>query len=208
MSRFLIALLAAAAAGAAYRDGPPPAHTGAFGEPDCGACHFDAARDDAEGEVDLQAPDRYRPGRAYDLEVGIRRPGIAAGGFQLSARFADGPEAGGPAGTLEPLTPRTGIRREGGVAYASHTADGVSAEQAGEIRWAVRWTAPCRARGPVAFDVAAQAANDDDSEFGERLYTTRRVAGPVRADRTPPAALRDRSTPDAPLSTTPGEEHP
>lgn len=190
----LVLVASAGAAGAAgavvvYRAGPPPAHTGAFGEPDCGECHFDAARNDREGSARILAPDSYQPGHSHTLTVELRRPALAAAGFQLSARYLHGPAAGEQAGTLESLDGRTAVEiTEEGIMYASHTAAGAApgpgnhaahgdesgVAEHGVARWTLRWTAPADG-GDVAFDLAAQVANDDDSEFGETLYTSRRV---------------------------------
>ena len=177
--------LASLGAGVAYRTGPPPGHTGAFGEPDCGACHFDALRDDPDGAATLDAPAHYVPGGRYDLTVTVRHRALGAAGFQLSARFLEGDRKGLQAGTLEPAGP--GAREEegeNGVAYVSHTSGGVTPDVTAEDgaegvrRWTVAWTAP-EAVGPVAFDLAANAANDDDSEFGDRIYLTRHTAAPT-----------------------------
>jgi hypothetical protein len=37
--------------------------------------------------------------------------------------------------------------------------------------WAVEWTAPAQALADVAIHVAANAANDDNSEFGDHIFT-------------------------------------
>ena len=174
----LAAATTAAAGVAAYRTGPPAGHTGAFGEPDCGACHFDAERGDTEGSVVIHAPAGFRPGESYDVRVVVRRPGLAAAGFQLSARFAAGGRCGQQAGTLAAPGPDTQVvEGDNGVAYASHSEAGVVASGEGVREWTLRWTAPASG-GPVAFDVAANAANDDSSEFGDRLYSTRHLAEP------------------------------
>jgi hypothetical protein len=170
----LTAAVCAAAAGA-YRTGPPPGHTGAFGEPDCGACHFDAARNDTTGRLRLSAPDAYRAGHSYEIAVTLRHPAIPSAGFQLAARFLDGPRAGAQAGTLEASGPRTRVQiGENDVAYASHTEAGVTPREADIASWTISWTAPPEGAA-VALDVAAQVSNDDDSEFGERLYLARRI---------------------------------
>lgn len=180
MIRAGLALAIALSAGGAvaYRAGPPPGHTGAFGEPDCGACHFDAIRDDDAGFVVIHAPDSYEPGTSYEVVVKLRHPDLEAAGFQLSMRFLDGPRAGKQAGALEPVSDRTRVERSiDGVAYASHSAAGAAPEASGRARWTVRWTAPAHEDAvAVAIDVAAQVANDDDSEFGERLYRFRHIA--------------------------------
>lgn len=199
----------------AYRTGPPPAHTGAFGEPHCGACHFDAIRDDDRGGVVIRGPDAYRPGETYTVVVELTHPALDAAGFQLTARLADGPRGGEQAGSLEPMDGRTRVQvAESGVAYAAHAMDGVAPTSEGTARWELRWTAPGAATrdagtspgtgpGTVAFDVAAQVANDDDSEFGERYYGARRVAvssvGACRGTTTADPVLLE--APAAPLTT-------
>ncbi|MGH7700675.1 MAG: glycoside hydrolase family 9 protein, partial [Gemmatimonadales bacterium] len=70
------------------------------------------------------------------------------------------------------------VRGPGGVPYAQHTAAGSSA-RGDTARWTVEWTAPARSAGAVSFHVAANAANDDDSEFGDFIYASgTRAAAP------------------------------
>jgi hypothetical protein len=178
----LVSVLAVTAVGAAaaYREGPPPGHTGAFGEPDCAACHFDADRADTAGSLKVRAPPAYVPGTLETLDVVLRHPSLAAGGFQLTARFLDGARAGEQAGTLYSATGRTRIQTDDrGVQYASHGEGGAGPTGQGTARWTIRWVTPGDG-GAVAIDVAAQVANDDDSEFGERLYRARVVLEPDR----------------------------
>lgn len=187
MIRAGLALAIALSAGSAvaYRAGPPTGHTGAFGEPDCGACHFDAIRDDDAGSVDIRAPSSYEPGRTYEIVVKLRHPEVPAAGFQLTARFADGSDAGRQAGGLEPGKSRTRVETgDDDVIYASHSVAGVAPEASGLALWTLRWTAPTEGdAAAVAFDVVAQIANDDDSEFGERLYRARHIVRPLRLRR-------------------------
>lgn len=183
-----LAALVSLGAGATYRTGPPPGHTGAFGEPDCAACHFDAVRGDPAGSATVDAPGLYRPGEAYRLTVTVRHARLGAAGFQLSARFTDGEAAGRQAGALEPTGPETRAETwKNGVVYASHTEAGAdpAAQDGGVRRWALTWVAP-ETGGPVAFDLAANAANDDASEFGDRIYRTRHTAHPAPGHATPP----------------------
>jgi hypothetical protein len=170
----------AVGAAAAYREGPPPGHTGAFGEPDCAACHFDADRADTAGSLEVRGPPVYAPGARETLDVVLRHPSLAAGGFQLTARFLEGTRAGEQAGSLAAATVRTRIQTDDrGVQYASHSEAGAGPTGHGTARWTLRWVTPGDG-GPVAIDVAAQVANDDDSEFGERLYRARVILAPDR----------------------------
>ncbi len=73
-----------------------------------------------------------------------------------------------------------------GVTYAQHTEAGSAPTAPGTVSWTVEWRSPAAgthaARAvPVVFHAAANAANDDASEFGDFIYTasaTTRPAGP------------------------------
>jgi hypothetical protein len=186
-----LAALAAAGGAGAYLGAPPPAHTGGFGEPTCAACHRDAPLDEPGGFLTLGAPPRYVPGEEHLLEVRLARPGMASAGFQLSARFAEGELAGRQAGKLTVLpevahpaaaqpgaAPRVQVIAAHDVLYAAHTAAGAAPVRGGEARWRVRWRAPSKAAGPVVFHLAANAGNDDDSEFGDFVYLASAVSRP------------------------------
>ncbi|QXD17168.1 hypothetical protein GQ464_006280 [Rhodocaloribacter litoris] len=163
-----------------YADGPPPAHTGGFGEPTCYACHFDGPETPSAGSLTLDGlPAAYEPGAGYLLTVTLAHPGLGAAGFQLSARLADGQ----PAGTLTPGNARVQVQHveATGMVYAAHTKAGTGLTAPDTARWTLRWTAPT-AGGPVVFHLAANAANGDDSAFGDVIHT--------RADTTAPAPGR------------------
>ena len=184
----LAALIGTGGAGA-YLDAPPPAHTGGFGEPTCAACHRGAPLDDATGTLTLAAPARYAAGEEHVLEVRLARAGMERGGFQLSARFAEGALAGRQAGVLTVLPeadpgaqrgakPPVQVLAAHDIAFASHTAAGAALASGGEVRWRVRWRAPAKAAGPVAFHVAANAGNHDDSELGDFVYLASAISRP------------------------------
>lgn len=171
-------LLAAASTAAAYRTGAPAAHTGGFGEPHCGACHFNGAAADRPGTAAIEAPAAWTPGRTYDITISVEDPDLAAAGFQLAVRFTESDHAGRQAGQLEPADERTQVSTAAdGVAYAGHSEAGTTVQERGRAAWTLRWTAPDTA-APVIFHVAANAANDDDSEFGDRIYRAERTAQP------------------------------
>ncbi len=157
-----------------FKTGPPPGHTGGFGEPTCRACHSDAGLNEPGGELTISGvPVAYEAGRAYELEVVLRRAGMLRGGFQLATRFADGAAAGTQAGVLAPRDGRSTVIWDtvSHISYIEHNLAGTAlVGDAG--RWIVRWTAPAKAGGVVIFNTAANAANDDDSPLGDFIYTT------------------------------------
>jgi hypothetical protein len=167
-----VALVAApATARLLYLDGPPPGHTGGFGEQSCADCHFDNPVNDGEGAVEISGlPERYEPGETYRITVTVRRPGMALGGFQAAIRFAEGDAEGEQAGSLAPTDDRTSVRELRGVGYISQTVVDAGMED-GAVRWEFDWTAPSPGGpGRVAMHAAGNAADGDDSAFGDYVY--------------------------------------
>ncbi|HEX2207948.1 MAG TPA: choice-of-anchor V domain-containing protein [Longimicrobium sp.] len=163
--------------GRAYPYGAPPGTTGGFGEPTCQMCHFGAELNDPAGSLTIEGlPVQYTPGQAYRLIIRLRRPDMAAAGFQLSARTA----AGVQAGTLAPVDADGSVQVEtaGRIHYAGHTEPGSRLATPGAAAWPVVWTAPATASGPITFHAAANAADDDRSALGDWVYAVERRAGP------------------------------
>jgi len=164
---------------AGFPDGPPPAHTGGFGEPTCRACHFDGDLNAEGGGLTLSGiPETYRPGERYRITITLRRGEMKRGGFQLAARFAEGASSGRQAGSLRALDDRVKVTEAtpGGVQYASHVRPGIQLTEAGRIEWVVEWTAPEAAAGPIVFHAAGNAANGDESQFGDFVHTATQTA--------------------------------
>lgn len=163
----LIAIVSIVAGARPFVDGPPPGFTGGFGQPTCSQCHFEAAGPDREGSLNVEGiPVAYEPGKSYTLTVRLRRPGMRRGGFQMTLRFADGSQAGTLQATDEGVT----VTSDDGIAYGHHTRSGSVADSAGEIVWVLRWAAPKSSNLPLVVHAAGNAANDDDSAFGDHIY--------------------------------------
>jgi hypothetical protein len=172
------ALLAAASPAEASATRPEPGHTGGFGEPTCRSCHFDGPLDASGGSLRLEGlPATARSGSTYRLSVVLERDGLARGGFQLAARFADGALRGRSAGLLRPVDGTVEVIRadDASIDFAHHSPTGTRAATPGELRWTLDWIAPDDG-GRVLFHAAANAANDDDSELGDLVYATEAAA--------------------------------
>jgi hypothetical protein len=174
-------VLAAAPRPAAGRaEGPEPGFTGGFGEPTCTSCHFDSPAEPAAGGLVLEGvPERYAPGEEYTLRLTLRDPGLARAGFQLAARFAEGPAAGRQAGGLAAGGPGAEVVEHGEppLLYARQTSEGSRLVASHKASWTLRWRAPAETGAPVVFHAAANAGNDDDSELGDVVHTTTARSG-------------------------------
>ena len=160
------------AATAAYRDGPPAGFSGGFGEDNCQACHTSEKVNTDPGSVRISAPARYAPGLVYDITVTLSRPGLALGGFQFTARFEDDSSQAGTLAIAPGQEGRIKLLTDRGVQYAYHSRPGTTPAAPDVARWTIRWTAPAGNRA-VQFNVAANAANGDESQFGDFIYTAR-----------------------------------
>ncbi len=158
---------------AVYLEGPPLAHTGSFGGDSCHLCHFDNDLDAPGGSLALTGlPDVFDPSATYRITVTLVRPDMVRGGFQLSARVTDGDHAGRQAGTLWALDGRVQvIEGPDAVVYAQHAKLGTELTGNGMTSWTVEWHPPDTENSPITMHVAANAANNDASEFGDFIYT-------------------------------------
>ena len=176
-------LIAAPLLRAAYVDGPPPAHTGGFGDDTCHACHFENDLDTPGGSLTISGvPDTFDPSRTYRITVSLERPGMGRAGFQLAARLSGGDGVGRPAGVLQAVIGDQLVQvveAPDGVRYAQHTEPGTTLSNPATAAWILEWRPPATGAGTVAFHATANAANDDASEFGDFIYTASATTRPA-----------------------------
>lgn len=177
---FLIALPIALSG---FKEGPYPNVAGGFGDHTCHVCHLDNPMNAPGGSLGLEGvPHSYVAGQTYPLTVTLSREGMKRGGFEIAARFASGRLKGKQAGAWRLLDGRAQIipsTADPALRFVQHTLVGSRAPAPGSNSWTVEWTAPSPAAGPVQFNAAGNAANNDDSPLGDFIYT--------RAVRSTPA---------------------
>jgi hypothetical protein len=169
------AILAALPLGlAAFKEGPYPNVTGGFGEPSCHTCHLDNPLNAPGGTLAMSGvPTAYAPGARYSITVTLTRAGLRRGGFEIAARFAAGALRARQAGRWRPLDARVQLihsQVDPALEFVQHTLAGSHAAVRGRNSWTIEWTAPAPGGGPVEFDVAANASNNDDSPLGDYIY--------------------------------------
>lgn len=169
-----IVLVALPLALIAYRDGPPPDMTGGFGEMTCQSCHSDQPLNDPDGVLEIEGVSgQFTPGRTYRITIRLRRENLRRGGFEMSARFASGPDRGKQAGGFLPLGAAVKVihsETDPRLEFIEQTSEGALAALRGVIEWTFEWAAPMEGSTPVEFDIAGNASNNDSSALGDYIY--------------------------------------
>ena len=181
-------VIAALAVGAtlafAFSTGPPTSKTGApaiagvAAEGICRECHTTFPLNTAGATLEiLDVPQFYLPDTLYTLRVRMTSTFAAPRrwGFEVTAvRATDGQGAGtfdiaGIAG----LQVVNGAGAFASRRYVEHTSNGTFDNNLGPVEWTLRWRAPKPAAGRIFFFVAGNAANSNDLNTGDHIYTAR-----------------------------------
>jgi len=177
-------LLSLAVSTAAFKEGPYPNVTGGFGEQSCRLCHLDNPLNAPGGQLTLAGvPPVFTPGSVYPITVTLAREDMRRGGFEIAARFAGGRQKGRQAGTWKLTDARTQLipgAVDKALSFVQHNLAGSRAATAGANAWTIEWTAPADASAPVQFNVAANAANNDDSPLGDYIYLRSARSSPAK----------------------------
>ncbi|MBD3616360.1 MAG: hypothetical protein HUJ22_07285 [Gracilimonas sp.] len=159
----------------AYNSDDYPEHlagafTGGFNEQTCQSCHFDYDLNKGEGRFSVSGiPNKIQPGKAYKFEIIVEREDLGKAGFQLSSRVRDGRQAG----VFEISENERLMFTEqvpDSLQYVQHSTSGTVPTETGKNRWVVKWHAPEFIEDSIYFNIAANAANGDQSEFGDWIY--------------------------------------
>lgn len=143
----------------AFPDGAPWGAANPEVEQDCANCHFGTEPVLASPALVVRGlPESPQPGETYELNIAFDDPSIVVAGFQLFAQVSDG-----DAGTFK----SSGDDIEFIGASIRSTAPQKSA---GTATWSVQWHAPAALEDPIEFFIAASAANDDGSPFGDTIH--------------------------------------
>lgn len=158
---------------AANTIGPPPGHTGGFGEPTCAVCHDGGELNAPGGTLRVEGlPLEFVPGARYPFDVVFESRDSELAGFQAAMRYVGGGASGSTAGQLQAVTPDVSVTIDSatGVEYVQHTRPDETISDARVVRWPIVWIAPATADS-VAFHVAANGANGDNSPLDDLIYT-------------------------------------
>ncbi len=143
----------------AFPDGAPWGAANPAADQNCASCHFgaDPVRD-SEALVIDGLPVQPAPGAIYELKIIFEDPEIVIAGFQLLVQSRDQ-----QAGTF--VSAGAGVEF---IGAAIRSTAPLRSDQG--VSWAVEWRAPGVVASPIVFYVAASAANDDGSPFGDTIH--------------------------------------
>jgi len=158
----------------AYSTGPPAARTGGFGEPKCTGCHIGMSNT-GPGSVTITVPATYGSAETVSIAVAVNDPNARRWGFQLSARTQSGQQAGTLIVGSDGFTQIVSL---GGIQYIEHTLEGTRGGTPNGVSFRFQWRAPDVSAGPVLFHVAGNAANNNFTETGDRIYTSSATVQP------------------------------
>ena len=156
----------------AHIEGPPPGHTGGFGEPTCATCRIGAPLNEPGSTLEVLGLEAgYRPGQRHPVTIRFESFDMLSAGFQGSFRFEDGERRGARAGEIRPLDDRVSVARaeDGDTDYVQHTRAG-SRPTDSVAEWTFEWRAP-EDEGPIVFHLAANSGSGDDSPLDDLVYT-------------------------------------
>ena len=159
-----------------HLDGP---FTGGFGELTCHSCHFDYDLNREEGSLTIAGiNDTFKAGKNYKLTVTVESEHLEIGGFQMTARFEDGSQAGEFLWDDNRLMLTPSISDK--IQYLQHSDVGTSPTGERKVSWSFNWLAPDDKSKTVIFNIAANAGNYDDSAFGDWIYVKELATSPAR----------------------------
>lgn len=156
----------------AFSTGPPDARTGAPGDSNCTVgCHSSFSLNSGNGNLSLTVPPTYLGGDTLDITVNLNDPGQMRWGFELTV--LDG--SNNPVGNIV-IVDASRTQKSTAVnerQYIKHTSVGTNNGTSDTAPgWDLRWAAPATAVGTVTFYVAGNAANGNNFNTGDYIYTS------------------------------------
>lgn len=152
----MVGLLSAGGLAVAYPEASPWGAADPRAAENCASCHYDFDPVFESETLSIDGlPETIEPGRRYPIDVRFAAEGAKVTGFQLVAS----------AGTLDSDDADVETIGAAGRSRASRSLDA-------EVHWPMTWQAPADGDA-VTFALAASAANDDQSPFGDTIHFRR-----------------------------------
>ena len=143
----------------AFPDGAPWGAANPLAEENCSSCHFDGEAEHQSPALSVEGlPAAISADTLYELLVRFENPDGVVAGFQMIAGAGDD-----SAGQFSSETENT---ETAGSAIRST----VPVLTKGPVTWALQWHTPDVIETTITVYLAASAANDDRSAFGDNIH--------------------------------------
>lgn len=171
----LLALAGAAALAAdavfAYPEGAPWGAANPDASESCGSCHYDYTPQPDSSALSIAGlPRSVAPGQEYEFIVRFADDAAIVSGFQLLASAGDA-----DAGVF-----RADSDAIEAIGAASRSTKPLKSD--GCVSWRLSWRAPEAIDEPIVLYLAASAANDDQSPFGDTIHYRSFTLAPAGTD--------------------------
>jgi len=173
----LFAIVATSGISGTNSNAAPLGSTGAPGDFTCAksGCHTGSNVNAGLAQLSLDvntSSQNYQPNEVYDMSVSLSQVGIERFGFQVLALNAQNENDGEFIITDSARTQTLqGIGPYIGKTYLTYKYPGTNPFLEGLGKWDFKWKAPSTYQGEIRFYVAAVAANNDGTDFGDTVYT-------------------------------------
>ncbi|MBL8211562.1 MAG: hypothetical protein JNK87_12650 [Bryobacterales bacterium] len=166
----------------AYAGGPDARHTGAPGDQTCATagCHTGTAVNGGPGNVAIAFPNEsmtYTPGTRQRWTVTVTDAQQRVFGFQATARLESN-LSGGQAGSFQNVDARTAVICDDGAVRpasgcrAAFNVEFIQHTNANTTNtFTIDWDPPATDVGNVRIYIAGNAANGNNTNSGDRIYT-------------------------------------
>ncbi len=180
--------------------GADPKYTAAPGDDSraCTACHIGTSLNGGAGSVQIIVPGdaTYTPGVTQHIKVQVSDPAQRRWGFELTARVSSD---NSQAGDITSTDSNTQVRCANGRTkpcstsspqqYITHTQSGTRLGTSSGVTFEFDWTPPATNKGTVTLYAAGNAANGNNTEAGDHIYTTKRTLTAADASATSKPAI-------------------
>ena len=158
----LLAASSAATLALAYPEGAPWGAADSSASEHCSSCHWERDAVPQSEAIVLQGlPATLPAGEQYSLQLSLEGTTFEVSGFQVIALMERGTAGTFTAGDDDAETSVHGT--------AIRSTAGRPSEE-GSVKWRFDWRAPIGKLESITFLIAASAANNDQSPFGDQIH--------------------------------------
>ncbi|MDK9698555.1 MAG: hypothetical protein OEM52_00195 [bacterium] len=139
----------------------------------CTECHDSNPLNSGTASISvIGLPDFYYPGETYTVQMQLQQTGQSRWGFELTSLKETNYQQAGSLNVTAPVFTQLSVGVGNDPDYLKHTTTGTFQNSFnGPVYWNFSWTAPTAGSDTVGFYLAMNAANGDESNRNDYIYT-------------------------------------